>query len=82
MRNRYNSKSKGVLQQIAVILLSIIVSFSTGYILGVFRNESQNEVDPIIKKDSYLNDIQETNSLHRNFLINEISVENIEKHLK
>jgi hypothetical protein len=86
MKNRYTqekSKSKSLLKKLAIVILTIFVSFLTGYIIGLSQNENENDINTIIGENKpLLIEPQHFAALDREILLNEIDAKNIEKHLK
>lgn len=91
MKNRYSkekSYSKSLFKKIVVILLTILVSFSTGYIFGQTYVDKETATNHLVftKEQSHLKNTSNTTNQDkdkdRTSLLDEIDVKYIEKHLK
>jgi hypothetical protein len=85
MKNRYaqeKSKSKSLLKKLAVVFLTIFVSFLTGYIIGLSQNENESDVNASLGENKQPIEQKKFVALDRDILLNAIDAKNIEKHLK
>jgi hypothetical protein len=93
MKNRYSrekSYSKSLFKKIVVILLTILVSFSTGYIFGQTYFDKEIALNHLVFTKELFDLKNTSNSTSRDndkdkdrtSLLDEIDVKYLEKHLK